>query len=95
MTTRRERAIQRALGNDRFQRGLPDGPTVASVVDAYEVELAADLQSPETVERMSAAIWQMANEKFPGYPYERLIDATKQDLRDYARAALKAAVNDE
>lgn len=43
----------------------------------------------EMVERAAQELWFQSVNKFP---YARLIDATKDDLRRYARAALEAGL---
>lgn len=54
--------------------------------------MALSEPSPAMIERAAEALWREAGLRGTPttYPYERLIEATKEDLRTYARAVIEA-----
>lgn len=77
---------------DRWLANLENGP--ANWAREYETrgllrELDAHMTSPETVERVAAAIF---GSKYISLTYEQLQDEKKDDFRRYAGAAIAAMV---
>ena len=83
MSTRRERVFEGVAPNGRQKTPASIVALIDDTINAYEVELAADLQSDQTVERVAEAIWELSGDSGDDWATEK------------ARAALKAAVNDE
>lgn len=93
MPSRRERAIERAKRakieeQDRTDARIIWPISLEEVLDAYEVELAADLESGETVDRAVRAFVNPAGiaKVIPTVEYER--------TRRLMAAALKAALEE-
>lgn len=95
MPSRRERAIERA------KRGMFTTWTefrdrwITKAIDAYEAELAADLESEETVERVALAIFASDQERRvedAKFSWAEAAETTREFYMDDARAALESAL---
>lgn len=88
--SRRERAIERVDAIDLEEtRAWLRRDWMAAAIEAYEAELAADLESEETVRR---ALDAMDLEQFGRMPETRAAEFEAD--RRYMRAALKVALEE-
>lgn len=94
MPSRRERAIERFCRERGVPRFIPT-PTELALLEALEAELAADLESEETVDRVARAIFASDQERRvedAKFSWAEAAETTREFYLDDARAALEAAL---